>query len=450
MQMRNKINKCKYYALDIKLISPMCVSGGISENTDSDVLRNGDGELFVPGTSLAGAFRNYIGKKKDVESSMGYSKGNDGKMSSIFISDLYIQESTIGVRDRVKLDESKQVDNKFDTEIIETGATGVIYISYVVRENDAASCIEGDVKDFIRGMQTGEIRIGSDKNRGFGRMSIEKIYVKEFDFAKTDDSLLTQYISFRNDYKNKDLYKDTTYEEAVKGADKAESKYVVIKVPLKLTGGISIRKYSARPGEADYEQIKCNGKSVIPGTSWNGAIRSDCVKVLKEAGCKNTQKLIDEWFGWVDVDKENKKKTARQSRIVFAESVIEGGKDITMTRNKINRFDASTVEGALYTEVTHFGGETILEIMIKKDSSDIHKAMVGMISLVISDIEKGYTAIGGLSAIGRGIFEAGDGKMAEYWDNGEMLKDTAKEAFLSECASELYCTVKGGCVDGVE
>ena len=57
----NKILKRKYYALEIELISPLKVSNGQEIHSDSDVMRNGNGILFIPGSSLAGAFRDYLG-----------------------------------------------------------------------------------------------------------------------------------------------------------------------------------------------------------------------------------------------------------------------------------------------------------------------------------------------------------------------------------------------------
>ena len=63
--MSNKILERRYYVLDVKLLSPMNVSSGNNKLTDIDIIRNADGKVFVPGTSLAGVFRNYFGQKKE-------------------------------------------------------------------------------------------------------------------------------------------------------------------------------------------------------------------------------------------------------------------------------------------------------------------------------------------------------------------------------------------------
>lgn len=413
--MSNKIIKAKYFAIQIKVVSPICVSSGVADYTDSDVMRNGDGEIFIPGTSLAGAFRNYTEQKKDEDSIFGYSKGDDGHMSSVFISDLYFDKGVkISERDQVQLDRNKQVNNKFDTEILETGAEGTIYLHYIIREKDKSDNeFNKEIANIIKAIQEGHIRIGSNKNRGFGRLEIVSVKSRVFASDSLDDML-----KFKSDsYKNIELYDDDKdINDNLDAADGlSDGKYIKISVPLKLSGGISIRKYSTEPKKADYEHIKCNAKPIIPGSSWNGAIREMCTRILEELlnDSDAVKKYIDKWFGFVKIGEKGSEVKATQSMIVFGESIISGGKDKVLSRNKVNRFDGSTVNGALYTEKAHFGGTTTLEIMIRKTEPE-YKALAGLIELVIEDIKEGYVSIGGQAAIGRGIFEAGDIAEKEY------------------------------------
>lgn len=416
-----KIKSCKYYALRIEVASPICVSSGVAEYTDSDVMRNGDGEVFIPGTTLAGAFRSYIENKKNEQSIFGYSKGEEGRMSSVFISDLYFDNDVrISERDHVKLNEEKQVNNKFDTEILETGAEGIIYFHYIEREEgNLAKVFDKEISEIAKGIQGGYIRIGSNKNRGFGRLKILEVKSKVF-IEKERDALLEFKSKY---YKNIDKYDLDEINEKLdeKIGDSTQLKYMTLRVPLKLTGGISIRKYSTKPEEADYEHIKCKGKPVIPGSSWNGAIRAMCTRILNELtkDRENVKNYIDVWFGPIVVGKKEKESKLSQSMIVFSESVIEGGKDKIISRNKINRFDGSTVDGALYTEKAHFGGTTNLEIMIRKDKEGYYKALAGLIELVVDDIKNGYVAVGGQAAIGRGIFEGVNIGETQYEWQGE-------------------------------
>lgn len=430
--MSNPIIKRSYYAVDVCLISPLNITNGEDYYTDADLLKDGFGEYFVPGSSLAGAFRNYLGTKKDKESIYGFSAGQDGKMSSVFVSDLYLKDAQVDVRDHVKLTPEKTVDNKFDMQIIETGATGSIYIEVVERQNSNYNSGK-IIADVIQAIHSGEIRIGADKNRGLGRLEVKQVGTREF-FAK-DLEKWEKFIALAHDsagYPEKVQYK--TWVEKV---EKPKPKYVKIIVPLKLKGGISIRKYSAQKNRPDYEHVTCNGKPVIPGSSWNGAIRSDAYRILKELGYHNASEIIDRWFGFVREQKERDRAQASQSLIVFGESILENAQALPITRNRIDRFTGGIVSMALYSEYSYFGGETDLEIFIKRDQNFEYEEMMGLILLVLMDLNGGYISVGGLGSIGRGIFSLRHNKSWKIIDEREGVD---QEMYMKA----LYRIIKGG------
>lgn len=414
----NSIVKRIYIAADVELASPLSISNGTAENTDSDVLKNASGEIFIPGTAIAGAMRNYLGLDKNKNCVFGYADGENGKMSSLFISDAYINSTddySISVRDGVGLTEGKTAipGAKYDYEVVEMGSA-VIRIEKVIRAYDENSDGVEEIRELLSAIQQGAIRFGFKKNRGLGRLRIENVYKWEFTSGKESAKDWVCYCGETEESKRKRpgcLWKDWEKQEV------STQKYVSITIPLKLTGGISIRKYSTRPEEADFEQLTIqqifeNGEEkqsvpVIPGTSWAGAVRSRTKKLLKDLNCSEeaAERMINGWFGYVDVKAEKGKKTAQQSMIVIGESVLKNSVPLVTTRNKINRFSAATVDGALYTEKAYFGGETQLEIKIRKDKENCYQLLAAMISLVAADIVRGYLSVGGQTAIGRGIFE---------------------------------------------
>lgn len=442
MSENKKIIEKQYYAFKLRLASPLNVSAGLSEETDADVLRNGDGEVFIPGTSVAGAFRNALMLKEKSDGIMGYSDGEQGRMSSILISDIYFAEPEhvkTGIRDGIKLDDSKIVENKFDMEIVETGAVGTLYIECVVREGDTPEQYVDAIKKLVTMLQSGEIRFGANKNRGFGRVELleeadSESYVYEKSFSKEDKNDYAAFILDVNSKTSKDtrlgLYDSQKLSDWIGEAWEKKCRnpnqhadadqpldleqYVKISVPLRLMGGISIRRYSAKSNQADFEHITCDGKPVIPGSSWNGAIRADVARILRELIDVGKDKqmivenLIDGWFGKIS-DEQGESK---QSLVVVSESIIEGATPVPMTRNKVNRFDASTVDGALYSEISYFGGKTTLELLIRKDETQYYEELVEILQLVIRDIKEGFVAVGGQTAVGRGVF-APDGEQVD-------------------------------------
>lgn len=427
----SRIKKKKYYAVSITLASPLCVSNGDGEHTDKDVLKNAEDEYFLPGSSIAGAWRDYLGQKNNCDGLMGFSEDDRGRMSPIIIQDLYLSENArVSVRDGVKLDGDKGVLNKFDMEILETGISGTLFFSYTEREN-APWDYDTAIADILKGIQTGEIRFGANKNRGMGRLRIRKVYESSFTKENADE-----WIQFAPMRKCLDRYqKKASYKEWIeKQSFDRPSRYIHITVPLKLHGGISIRKYSTKPKKADYEHITTNGEPVIPGSSWGGAIRSDACRILNDLGCHDTERILRSWFGSIDDDFKNAssdsklpQEEAHQSRIVIGESILRDAIPVPMTRNQINRFDASTVDGALYTDISYYGGETELNLMVRKDDDVEYEALLGLLQIILSDLQEGYLPVGGLVSIGRGIFGAGSSPV-------KYSEDISK----SQCMAKLY------------
>lgn len=108
----NGILKRKVFFVRIRFTSPLSISSGEDEWTDSDILKDCDGTPFVPGSSLAGSMRAYLEKEKNAPCMMGYTDREDtGKMSSLFISDLTLdKEFTI---DLARDDMAEAVEDAF-------------------------------------------------------------------------------------------------------------------------------------------------------------------------------------------------------------------------------------------------------------------------------------------------------------------------------------------------
>ena len=162
---------------------------------------------------------------------------------------------------------------------------------------------------------------------------------------------------------------------------------------------------------------------VVPGTSWAGAIRHRFSELV------NDDKLVNSVFGYVDnaVGKDKAEKAVK-SRISFSETVIHNGKPKTLTRIAVDRFSGAVKNGALLTEQSVFYGEGVLVITV--DRSVGEKALYALLA-VLTDLHNGYLAVGGETAIGRGLF-----KVKEMKINGKPVSpvcfDTMKEV-LDAC-----------------
>lgn len=406
MMTNKKVVNYIQYALQLRVRSPLCVSDGLDDATDCDVQKELEGNPFIPGTSLAGALRSYLeecaDEHDDIDRLFGYNREPQRFTSRIQVSDLRFEDGVkLITRDGIRLEHKLAVKGaKFGMEAVDTGAVCKGFLVLKLREGDERERFEALVEQALAGLMYGEIRLGANKNRGYGEFDVLKAKKKVFSRDNIAEWLnFDREVFLKSDGNELDLNRP------------AESRYVTIRVPLKQKGGISIRSYSVAPGEPDYAHITSNDRPVIPGSSWNGAIRSRVEEVLIQLGIDSHKAYIDEWFGYV----KDEPPDAKQSNIVVSESVIEGGVDLSVTRTQINRYDASVVSGAIYSERSHFDGTLVLEIKVRrnyydeqggkaKDDGYRYEPIVGMLLIAVKDIQNGYLAVGGQTAVGRGIF----------------------------------------------
>ena len=402
-----------YYYVRMELLSPISIGNGDDLLTDHDCLRNSKGVPFIPGTSLAGVFSHYL--SDEMLALFTPKIGDEYKQSPYYISDANIvlddkkRNVSTSIRDGVKLKPDKIAEDgaKFDFEIVESSTKFDFRIEVIVRDHDNIDKMKKVVDVILHGLNSGEILLGYKSKRGYGKVKIEDVKIKEFTKNSLEEMLLF------------DKYQMDKYDQySIPDIDN-ENKYDYIEVHLRQVGGISIRKYSATAGEVDFEHVTSNGKPVIPGTSWNGLIRRQIAEYLDDDIISNRCVKINDWFG----EAKKRDTTGRASNIIIEESIIQDAKRIQITRNKISRFSAGVSNRALFSEVSYFNGDTVLGIKVKKsiEEDPDNSRIIGLISLVIKDIDNGFIALGGQTAIGRGLF-----KVLKVTLNGnEFILDTA-------------------------
>lgn len=386
-----------YYYVRMELLSPISIGNGDDLLTDHDCLRNSKGMPFIPGSSLAGVFSHYLGE--EMLALFTPKIEDEYKQSPYYISDANIvlddkkRNVSTSIRDGVKLKPDKIAEDgaKFDFEIVESSTKFDFRIEVIVRDHDNIDKMKKVVDVILHGLNSGEILLGYKSKRGYGKVKIEDVKIKEFTKNSLEEMLLF------------DKYQMDKYDQySIPDIDN-ENKYDYMQVHLRQVGGISIRKYSATAGEVDFEHVTSNGKPVIPGTSWNGLIRRQIAEYLDDDIISNCCVKINDWFG----EAKKRDTTGRASNIIIEESIIQDAKRIQITRNKISRFSAGVSNRALFSEVSYFNGDTVLGIKVKKsiEEDPDNSRIIGLISLVIKDIDNGFIALGGQTAIGRGLFK---------------------------------------------
>lgn len=418
--MKNILKK-QYLKIEFTLLSPLSIGNGKNEKTDQDIVLNSRGIPYIPGSAVAGVFRDACEKVMGDEWTQRYfgnirDNGNKVITESQFrVYDAYIQseEYFVSRRDGVALDDYKYgiPGAKFDREILESG---IIFRTFIERDMDTNESEEDAFNKLAEVLHNIPIFFGSKISRGYGRVGNFKIFKKEFSFNTNTTNQGSSWLKF-------DMY---TYDWLKKSleiskSDKDFLENKKITLELALQGGISVRQYTTEIKEGveqvpDMKQLIIRQKNetgnieevpVIPGTTWAGAIGHRM---------KLFYPNVSKYFGKGGEDGKIR------SKIFFSESQLKNSVSKVISRNAIDRFTGSTVDGALFTEQIYYGGTTVLEIYF-----DLYKEIdldfVKSLAVALSDLHEGILAIGGGTSIGRGIFKVIKVNDSEFSGDGSEL-----------------------------
>ena len=411
----------KYYRVDLSLKSPLSIGSGANENTDKDVIVDSSGTPFIPATSIVGVIRNYIAKKygraatnqifgfipatkEETEKAKIDDPDYIERKSQIIVYDAILNKVKdtscfITSRDMVALEKKVAVDGaKFDMEAVEPGAGFTAYIELLTNEK---YCDEF-VREALAAINAGAVRLGSKTTRGYGEVGLK---VRAVQFTDIDT-----WLEF-------DMMEDGAWNEngLSCSVELPEIGGYEITVGLRQKGGISIREYTTEPSTdeetmPDYITMGLHSQKdkrgeqipVVPGTSWAGAFRERFKEFSDESAAKELFGIVEQVRELKEDGKKEVYTVTKKSQITFSESKLSGGTYKLITRNAIDRFTGATKNGALYTEKTYFDGETELKITFMKKPDEF---VLTCISACLADLHNGFMAVGGLTSVGRGLFE---------------------------------------------
>lgn len=435
-----------------KLIAktPFMIGSGSGTSSDCDVIRDGEGRVFIPGSSLAGVSRHYFDKDSpEIKGLIDEVFGLGDKESNILFYDAFLEgASYVSIRDSVRLHQKQAVKKaKFDYEIVEAGASflfrlqvdedklgsGELLNLKKVSAEELALCI---LKHIADGFQKGEIRLGAKTSRGFGEFAFTEISVLRLDLHQALH--MKTYIEldhFAGSREGQEGLPKWEVLESIQGLRNLlsfSSNYEILHRKLSLKTFLFIRDETTvelvKKGDesskfVDAETLLDHKKNiVISGTAIAGAFRHHCRRILAKVGKREEDivAFLNEAFGYEppldekgELMPENEDKKSR-SKVRFGSVSIHKDSLILLnrTRTAIDRVTGSALQtGALYTERAAYMRDGIeneidLSIMIEKSFKEeedlllIHRLM----EICLEDLEKGYLTLGGNTTIGAGVF----------------------------------------------
>jgi len=418
----DKITYQYYLRGTLELMSPLMIGSGESINSDKDLVRNHDGIVFIPGTSIAGVIRsylenNYANNLKLISYLFGGSE-KDAKQSLFsFYDAIPVNKPEIVIRNGVALNYKTRTakdKRKYDYELVERGCCFDFRLKLEIRKyqlekmkefiadnrsvHNITAYIEDVIYQLVKNINKQNIRFGGKTKRGFGSVKLNDIKLLKLDFVNNRDFSTQQWINFEwSSFDSNDSIKSFNHSKLQK-----QTKDVVIKVRFEIPHSLLIRFPSSLMSGQDSQQLYSEGKPVIPGTTWTGAIRNAITSVGEELDRKEkVEMMINEIFGYVDEGKA----TARASRLRIDESIVFKSKLIDYTRNRIDRFTGGVINAALFTEAPVFKGEVLLKLVFTKYDSDMDASHIGLLLLGLQDLMQGIQPVGGGVNVGRGILK---------------------------------------------
>ena len=426
----------KYY-VEGKLIfkSPLVLGCGEESNSDKDISRDWYDKVFIPASGIAGPTRHYLDSiledDKDQEHELirqifGEREKESRQSLITFYDGDKMEKCVVNIRDGVAIDyftKTAKDTAKYNYEIMEPGASCRLRIELTIRGNkdkdndEMVSKFENILFLVLEGFTNGNIRIGAKTARGFGEVELIDIKILKLNMVEAEDR--DNWLNFDwKDFKEGNIQLNNLTHSLKTIQNKTN-----ISVKFLIPHSLLIRAPNPDPSEEDVAHLSSNGKPVVSGTSWVGALRNAIIQVARELDkIEKIKKIMEPLFGYAKTrEKEpNYDLRAQKSRLFINESVIEKGIPLNYTRNKIDRFTGGAVDTALFTEKATFGGNVELNIWIN-NAKEYEK---GIVLLGIKELWHGLQLVGGGSNIGRGILEGVKIKLdAEEYDIKDINDD---------------------------
>lgn len=426
---------------DIVTLSPLRIATGYDDGkTDILVLKNKQGQAYIPGSSLAGILRSELSgiySERLMDVFFGFAADDcQGNQSMLNISDIILKKSKIISRDGVAIDNLTGVGKKgakYDYEAVERGCEGKLKLEITVRDinvsqqADEQKFIHKDMQDIysdicatISDLLSNGISVGSLTTKGFGKIRSKKTAkVYAFDFAANDAA--ENWLEY---LQNGKFIFEPFYSANNAAVVKAEDDlYVQVDCQLHSSMLIKEEAFDEQDIENNISAVQMQSKDdyVLPGTSIKGILRNKAMKILMALN-KNDEKRAELFLNnFMGYSKEN---YSQKSRLLVEEVYVKQSdlRAKQQSRNRIDRFTGSTTDSALFSEKPVWQINQGLPIIsLKIRCTKCSHQEVGLVLLLIKDLWAGNIFIGSGKSIGRGILI---GKYCEiYYHNEHFVID---------------------------
>jgi len=412
----------------LRLETAMHLGGEANERVDMPVLRDPrDGGPLLPGSTLAGALRNALADRlagygvdepEAVSALFGGRRGDDdGEQSPLIVFDALGRLPDghgVEIRDGVAISAATgtaEDHKKYDYEVLPAGTVFPVRVDLLVPgESDEKHLVEA-LATSLDALSSGETAFGAKRSRGLGRVSATWV-ARRFDLTSREGWLA--WVGSEHEApipSGRDRSSAPNALQAEFSDDRASltllgdaRRRVVVDLHLAAVGDILVRSPGTSPDAPDVSHLASGGVPILPGTSLGGVLRSQALRIARLVRHRqgDGERWIDRLFGpRFEGQRPPPGFELFASRLRVGESVIDGGLPRRQTRVAMDRFTQGVIPTALFDEQVQDGGN----VQVRLEIRDPKPGELGLLLLVLKDLLSGELAVGGASAVGRGVLE---------------------------------------------
>lgn len=407
------------YQFKIKNKTPLII--GTGEDGIEGIYKQ-DGLPVIPGTSLGGAYRDFIKKEyKDLYGEL-YKKEKQEKLPILF-HDIELEDKDISYENLYSYRNRVEIDNVYNTAKDKSLVTeyqvnigndfwGTVELKEV-SDDLAKSELRDSIEEFIAKLVQGKIGIGKNSSLGFGKFNSTQQYLfkkKEFDFSKKEE--FDSYLEYNPkeelklgeevvDYKGKRVINDSI---EIIFSGKCEDGLFI--------GGKSQRKDEKKIGISFNE----NGISKIPASTIKGFFRANVEKILSTLNIFNKTEIVETMFGSED----------KKGVLYFEDAELLDRKTIEQNRIKIDRFTGGVFTGGNFNNEVITSNKVEIKVSMKKTNGIEDGRTMSLIAIVMRELGYGNLAIGYGKNIGYGKIVGEEIKIIGEEVEDELMNESEK------------------------
>ncbi len=386
---------------------------------DMCLLKDADGQPFIPGASIAGAARSFLARQSLPWAE--YQEGDEGQvlkrlfggadekdtMSALIVADAACasEQAWTSIRDGVRVDTqsgSAAAKAKFDVEVVERGTEFKLDLECIIRKGDGDDNNElGKLfLALLHGFKTGDIRLGARTRRGYGRGKVASWEIRDLQMNDPEDVMAW----LRGSVWSRPASNSTPHP-----LPSDQRQYFRLEADFILRTSLLIRSSPSDPEAPDMVHLHSAGEPVVPGTSFAGAFRHRASLIATTIGW--SEDAVSEIFGPVHEQEAKDPQGLWASRVWIEEKLVKNVEPRWQDRVAIDRFTGGSLQSALFNEKPIFPiclkdlkkPMPHLRLILKLEEPEDEE--IGLLFLTLRDFWNGHAALGGETSNGRGTFE---------------------------------------------